>query len=123
MPNGDKSLDPSLVQSTASMSTKSKKKVNKRGAKEKTKKKYTEDSVVTNLKTGETSTKITTQKDKTKTNRRGKTKTKTKVKEKFIVRDADGKVIAKDVKKVTSRNGKTRINRNRARVTQNFRAS
>ena len=35
-------------------------------------------------------------------------------------KNKDGKLLMKDTKKATSRNGKTKINRNKARVTKNF---
>lgn len=78
---------------------------------------------ITDVNTGEVATRRTTEKTKTKTNRRGKTRTKTKSKDDFEVRDAEGKLLMKDKQRTTSRNGKTRINRNRARVTRNYRKS
>ena len=116
MPNH--TLNPSRVENVTTNQTSSK---NKKG-KTKVKETFKDDLKVTDLKTGEVATKKTTQKTKTKTNKRGKTKTKTKFKEDFVVTNKDGKVTMKDSKKITSRNGKTRMNRNRAKLTKNYRA-
>ena len=39
---------------------------------------------------------------------------------KFTVKNKDGKLLMKDTKKATSRNGETKINRNKVRVTKNY---
>ena len=91
--------------------------------KTKTRESFAKNVKVTAIDSGEVATRRTTEKTKTKTNRRGKTRTKTKSKDDFEVRDAEGKLLMKDKQRTTSRNGKTRINRNRARVTRNYRKS
>ena len=104
------------VESNSSNSVRS----NKKRGREKVKGKFTTTSKQTNLNTGEVSNMETTYKTKTKFNRKGVVKTKEKVKQKFTVKNKDGKLLMKDTKKATSKNGKTKINRNKARVTKNY---
>ena len=91
--------------------------------KTKTRESFAKNVKVTDIDSGEVTTSRTTEDTKSRTNRRGKTRTKTKSKDDFEVRDAEGKLLMKDKQRTTSRNGKTRINRNRARVTRNYRKS
>ena len=95
----------------------------KKKGKTKTTESFSENLKITDIDSGEVTTMRTTEETKSRTNRRGKTRTKGKLKEDFEVRDAGGKLLMKDKKRMTSRNGKTRINRNRARVTRNYRQS
>lgn len=65
----------------------------------------------------------TKEKSKKKSKPNKKTKSKSKFKEVTKITDEDGKLLAKEVVKTTSRNGKTKMNRNRLKITKNFRSS
>lgn len=114
-----KKVDPSKIESTTLSYTKDNSRINKRG-KEKGKFKKTSISQIkdTNLKTGGTFTINTTSIDK-----KGKRKSVSKFKRKTEKRDKDGKLITKSTKKITSRNGKTKINREKFKRTKNYRSS
>lgn len=113
----DKKKSSYRVQSEATTQTSSKK--SKR--KEKTKETSKSVQTVTDQNTGQVSTTKTTSVDKSKTGRSGRTRSKSKIKEDFQVTDSEGNVLLRDKTKVTSRNGKTRINRRPAQITSNYR--
>ena len=65
----------------------------------------------------------TKEKSKKKSKPNKKPKKKSKFKEVTKIRDEDGKLLVKEVYKTTSRNGKTKINRDKLKFTKNFRSS
>ncbi len=113
----DKKKSSYRVQSEATTQTSSKK--GKR--KEKTKSTSKEVQTVTDQTTGQVSTTKTTSVEKSKTGRGGNTKSKSKLKEDFQVTDSEGNVLLRDKTRITSRNGKTKINRRPAQITSNYR--